>query len=170
MGKIDIGEQPRGSSLEGCFPVRAPVWWGRRGEVRCETGLAGVSGRFVVLRHRKNFKSIEGFLARILRAPHHLSRPLDEMNSLLWELADGHRTFEEIVRTMDEVFGEQVAPAFERCEAALKQLGERGFILFSRCEFEDAWLTGPGIDPEGEIEDVQGVDIVPIEGDMVNWG
>lgn len=168
MGGVKVGESAHESSLSGCFPVRAPVWWGRRGEVLHASDLSGVSGRFVVLRHRKNFKRFEGFLARVLRAPNYLTRPLDEMNSMLWELSDGHRSFEEIIDLMDSVFAEKVAPAAERCEAALRLLGERGFILFSKCEFEDAWLTGPGIDPEGMFSEVEGIDTEPIEGDMVD--
>ena len=85
------------SSLAGSFPIRAPVWWGRRGEPRPHPELPGVSGRFILLCHAKSFRRFEGILAKLLRAPKDLRRPLDEMNSLLWELSNGHRTFEEIV-------------------------------------------------------------------------
>lgn len=158
LGEIKSSGEERESSLSGCFPVRAPVWWGRRGEPNITVEILGVSGRFIVLRHRKTFKRFERLLAKMLRAPSELRRPLDELNSLLWELSDGHRTFEEIVTLMDSAFAEKVAPASERTEAALRQLGERGFILFSKIEFDDSWDTGPGIDPEGVMSGIEGLD------------
>ncbi len=157
----------RESSLFGSYPVRAPVWWGRRGDESPHPDLPGVSGRYVIIIHRKSFRRIEKILAKLLKAPRELRRPLDDLNSLLWELCDGHRTFEDIVSLMDSTFNEKVAPARERTEAALRHLGERGFILFSRSEFEGAWPTGPGIDPEGIIEHKQGIDSNPIKGDVV---
>jgi hypothetical protein len=167
MAKIEVDGGVSDSSLSGAYPVRAPVWWGRRGEEFLSTELQGVSGRFVVLIHNKSFRRLEKILAKLLKAPRELRRPLDDMNSLLWELCNGHRTFEEIVVLMDEMFDEKVAPAPERTEAALRQLGERGFILFSRTEFEDVWPTGPGIDPEGIIQPKEGIDSEPIDGDVV---
>jgi len=167
MGNVDGSGDERESSLSGSYPVRAPVWWARRGEPNVDLQLPGVSGRFIVLRHHKTFKRLEGLLAKLLRAPSELRRPLDDMNSLLWELCDGHRTFEEIVDLMDKAFAEKVAPAAERTEAALRLLGERGFILFSKCDFQNAWLTGPGIDPEELLHDLDSLDTSPIEGDLV---
>ncbi len=167
MSELKGSGDERESSLAGSFPVRAPVWWGRRGESRPHPNLPGVSGRFILLCHSKSFRRFEGFLAKLLRAPRDLRRPLDEMNSLLWELSNGHRNFEEIVSLMDETFTEQIAPAAERTEAALRLLGERGFVLFSKTEFEDVWPTGPGIDPNGEIIQIDGVDTSTIDGDKI---
>lgn len=167
MSELKGSGEERESSLAGSYPIRAPVWWGRRGEPRPHPELPGVSGRFILLCHPKSFRRFEGFLAKLLHAPKELRRPLDEMNSLLWELSNGHRTFEEIVSLMDETFTEQVAPAVERTEAALRLLGERGFLLFSKTEFEDVWLTGPGIEPSGGIIHIDGVDTSAIEGDEV---
>ena len=78
------------------YPCRVPVWWGRHGSVEQDSELIGVSGRLVTLRIAKNFKRYERWLAKILRAPKELRRPLDRMNSVLWELCDGSRTFEAI--------------------------------------------------------------------------
>ena len=167
MSEVKGSGEDRESSLVGSFPIRAPVWWGRRGDSRPHPELPGVSGRFILLCHPKSFRRFEGMLAKLLRAPKDLRRPLDEMNSLLWELSNGHRTFEEIVEIMDETFTEQIAPAPERTEAALRLLGERGFLLFSKTEFEDVWLTGPGINPSGEIIKINGVDTSPIDGDKI---
>lgn len=167
MSELKSSGDERESSLAGSFPIRAPVWWGRRGDSRPHPDLPGVSGRFILLCHAKSFRRFEGILAKLLKAPKYLRRPLDEMNSLLWELSNGHRTFEEIVSLMDETFTEQIAPAAERTEAALRLLGERGFVLFSKTEFEDVWLTGPGIDPNGETIHIDGVDTSPIDGDKI---
>ena len=167
LAKINTEIDERDSTLFGSYPVRAPVWWGRRGDENTHPNLPGVSGRFVILIHNKSFRRFENILAKLLRAPRELRRPLDDMNSLLWELCNGHRTFEEIVSLMDETFDEKVAPASERTEAALRHLGERGFILFSRSEFENAWPTGPGIDPDGKITSKDGIDSEPIDGDVV---
>ncbi|MBS72539.1 MAG: hypothetical protein CMO20_06300 [Thermoplasmata archaeon] len=167
MSSIELGDESYLSPLAGSYPVRAPVWWGRRGESTNNLNLPGVSGRFVVLVHKKTFKRLEKILAKILRAPSQLRRPLDEMNSLLWELCDGRRSFESIVSLMDETFEEQIAPVTERTEAALRQLGERGFIIFSHSKFEYAWPTGPGIDPNGELDKIDGIDSNPIDGDEI---
>jgi hypothetical protein len=166
-GSLTMDDGPRDSSLAGVFPVRAPVWWARCGEAGPHPELPGVTGRFVVLRHTKSFRKFEGFLAKIMRAPRELRRPLDDLNSLLWELCDGHRPFEEICSLMDGAYGEKVAPAAERTEAALRQLGERGFLMFAHEPFEDAWLTGPGIDPDGGLGPAKDLDSQPVDGDTV---
>lgn len=170
MAEIDSlveDDTPGENSLAGAFPVRAPVWWARCGEAGAHPDLPGVTGRFIVLRHRKSFRRFEGFLARLMKAPNELRRPLDDLNSLLWELCNGHRNFEEICGYMDDAFDEKVAPAAERTEAALRQLGERGFLMFSHEPFEDAWLTGPGIDPEGGLGPAKDLDSEPVAGDDV---
>ena len=101
------------------YPCRTPVWWARVGPVAKDPNLPGVSGRRVVLRIPKQFGRIEGWFANLLRAPREIRRPLDQMNSLLWELSDGSRTFGEICRVMDEVFREEIAPVMQRTAAAI---------------------------------------------------
>ena len=167
MGELVGDDSARESTMAGAFPVRAPVWWARCGETGPHPDLPGVTGRFVVLRHRKTFGRLEGLLARFLKAPSELRRPLDDLNSLLWELCDGHRDFEEICGYLDDAFDEKVAPVAERCEAALRQLGERGFLMFSKEPFENAWLTGPGIDHEECLGPANDLDSEPVHGDIV---
>ena len=159
-----------GGVLEGAWPVRLPVWWARRGEAGPHPDGPGVSGRFIVLRHPKQFLRFEGILARILKGPKELRRTLDDMNSLLWELCDGHRDFEEICVHLNETFHERIDPAAERAEAALRQLNTLGFLAFSRVEFKDYWPTGPGIDPSGELEATRdpALDSTPIAGDRMD--
>ena len=115
--------------LEGAYPVRLPVWWGRRGAAGPHPELKGVTGRFIVIRHPKKFKWFEGILAKLLRAPKELRRPLDDMNSLLWELCDGTRNFEEICSYLDTTFHERIAPVEERTAAAITRLNQLGLIV-----------------------------------------
>jgi len=138
--------------LEGSFPVRLPVWWGRRGAAGPHPDLEGVTGRFIVIRHPKKFKRFEGLLAKIMRAPKELRRPLDDMNSLLWELCDGSRTFDEICMLLDSTFHERIAPVKDRTAAAITRLNQLGLIGLSHKRFDGEWDSGPGIDPSGELE------------------
>ncbi|MED5486475.1 MAG: hypothetical protein VYB40_02070 [Candidatus Thermoplasmatota archaeon] len=137
--------------LEGSYPVRIPVWWGRRGVPGPHPDVEGVSGKFIVIRHPKSFRKIESFLARILRAPKELRRPLDDLNSVLWELCDGKRTFEEICDLMDCTFHERIAPVRERTSSAIVRFNQLGLIGLSKRPFDDEWDIGPGIDPTGEL-------------------
>ena len=94
----------------------------------------------------------EGVLAKIMRAPKELRRPLDDMNSLLWELCDGSRTFEEICMLLDSTFHERIAPVKDRTAAAITRLNQLGLIGLSHKRFDGEWDSGPGIDPSGELE------------------
>ncbi len=139
------------SELSGAYPVRLPVWWGRRGAAGPHPELPGISGRFIVIRHPKKFGRFEGFLAKIFRAPKELRRPLDDMNSLLWELCDGTRSFEELCDVMDTTFNERIAPVVERTEAALTRFNQLGLIGLSKSPYDGEWERGPGFDPSGEL-------------------
>ncbi len=139
------------SELEGAYPVRLPVWWGRRGAAGPHPEIEGVTGRFIVIRHPKKFGRFEGFIARIMRAPKELRRPLDDMNSLLWELCDGTRSYGEICQILDTTFNERIAPVGERTEAALTRFNQLGLIGLSKEPFCGDWERGPGHDPSGEL-------------------
>jgi hypothetical protein len=139
------------NELEGAYPIRLPVWWARRGAAGPHPELEGVTGRFIVIRHIKRFKRFEGLLARLLRAPKELRRPLDDLNSLLWELCDGTRSFEEICELMDSTFHERIAPVSERTTAALTRLNQLGLIVLSKDPYEGEWERGPGHDPSGDL-------------------
>ena len=139
------------SELSGAYPVRLPVWWGRRGAAGPHPELPEITGRFIVIRHPKKFRRFEGLLARMFRAPKELRRPLDDMNSLLWELCDGTRSFEEICDLMDSTFNERIAPVAERTTAALTRFNQLGLIGLSKRPFDGEWERGPGFDPSGEL-------------------
>ena len=114
---------PEDHPLNGLHPVRAPVWWGWKGGVgkRCDVEVH--TGRQVVLRIEKRFNRFERLLAKMLRAPNEVRRPLDSMNSLIWELSDGTRDFQTIVHHLNATFEEEATPVVERSTAAI-----RGFV------------------------------------------
>ncbi len=134
--------------LANKYPTRAPVWWARTGPVGKDPNLVGVSGRNIVLRIPKQFNRLEKFLARILRAPHEVRRPLDAMNSLLWELCDGSRTFSEVCHIMDDVFGEEVSPAIQRTSAAIALFQSTNLLLLLDDPLNERWRIGPGCVPD----------------------
>ncbi|MDP6907088.1 MAG: hypothetical protein QF440_06690 [Candidatus Thalassarchaeaceae archaeon] len=137
--------------LSNAYPVRLPVWWGRRGAAGPHPDLPGITGRFVVMRHPKKFRRLENIFAKIFRAPPELRRPLDDMNSLLWELCNGERTFEEICTILDSTFHERISPVKERTTASLIRMSNLGYIGLLREPFDGVWSIAPGQDPSGEL-------------------
>ena len=135
------------------YPCRTPVWWARTGEVNKDPTLRGVSGRRVILRIPKQFGRIEGKIASLLRAPTELRRPLDEMNSMLWELADGSRTFGEICHAMNDMFREEIAPVMQRTAAVIQQLKNNNLMLVLEAPLDACWFIGPGQTPEHQTLD-----------------
>ena len=141
------------SELKNIYPTRTPVWWARRGFVELNRNEPGVTGRLVVIRIWKESKNVKGFarifnllenlMFKITKGPKDLRRNLDDMNSLLWELCDGSRNFEEICKVMDEVFQEHISPVEERTAIALRQFESLGFLLMLKEKFDGSWPTGP---------------------------
>ena len=136
---------------QDAYPTRAPVWWGRRGPAGPHPEVVGCSGRLILIRHPKNLSRFESLIARITKAPNDLRRPLDDMNSLLWELVDGTRTLSEINSYMDSTFHERIAPAEERVEASISNMMSLGLVVVRTSPFNDEWSTSPLHDPSGEL-------------------
>ena len=113
-------------------------------------GDAAHSGRLVVLRIEKQFSKFERLLAKVLRAPAEVRRPLDAMNSLVWELSDGKHAFEEIVHAMDATFHEEAAPVVERVNLSLQKFRDLGLMRFGKDVFDGSWSTDPGRVPAGQ--------------------
>jgi hypothetical protein len=132
------------------YPTRLPVWWGRHGSPGPHPLERGVSGKLVTLRIEKKFNRLEAFIRKVLRGPRELKRPLDDLNSVIWELADGTRSVDEIVGLMDITFHEKVAPAKHRTEAALMQMQQIRIIAMLKEPFEKKWHIGPGQIPDGQ--------------------
>ena len=102
------------------IPTRLPVNWEYRGEPGIHPEIEGITGRNVVFLIEKQFTKFEKVLAKILRAPKIVKRPMHYTQSMLWELMDGTRTFEEICIVMDSLYHEDVAPVEERVKAYLE--------------------------------------------------
>ena len=96
------------------------------------------------------YNMLEELMFRMTKGPRILRRPLDEMNSLLWELCDGSRDFLEICDIMDRVFQEEIAPVKERTNAALMQFESLGFLKVLDEPFDGGWPIGPGTSPLGQ--------------------
>lgn len=151
-------------SLAQQYPCRVPVWWGRHGEIERDSSEIGVSGRLVTLRISKNFRRFEGLMAKILRAPKELRRPLDRMNSTLWELCDGSRTFTRICTEMNHLFKEEIAPVIARTAVALSLFQQHNLLLILNEPLDGRWSVGPGIIPENqELADLEEDSIYDIE-------
>jgi hypothetical protein len=157
--------------LAGKHPCRAPVWWARHGDVQKDPGQPGVSGRKVVLRIPKSFGRIESVFARLLRAPKEVRRPLDTMNSMVWELADGSRTFSEICHVLNELFAEDIAPVVHRTAAAIAVFQNQNLMLMLDEPLGQRWSVGPGRVPDHQsLEDPDpalGLDWNRIESDAL---
>ncbi len=115
-------------------PCRAPCEWslaerfGIQNEIMREFGI---SNRQVVIVIEKEFTFLENILARVLKAPRYLKRPLDKLNSALWELMDASRTFGEIVTIMEDCYSEDIVPANERCSLSLSRMVELNLVVIN---------------------------------------
>ena len=133
------------------YPTRAPVWWGRRGSPGPHPDSTGVTGKQVVIRISKSLSGFEALLSRILWAPKEVRRPMDDMNSVLWELMDGTNQFREICRLMDVTFHERISPADERVRASVNQLVSDGLAIVRQTPFNGEWNISSRYDPSGKL-------------------
>ena len=101
-------------------PVRLPVDWEYKGEPGIHPEIEGVTGRDVVLLIEKRFTKFERFLAKILKAPKIVRRTMHSTQSMLWELMDGVRNFNEICEIMESLYHEDIAPVEDRLKAYLE--------------------------------------------------
>ena len=114
------------------IPVRLPCEWTLSdsfGHDSIAIQSHGISNRQVVIVIEKDFSLVESFLARVLRAPKYLKRPLDKLNSALWELMDGSRSFGEIIEIMEECYNEEIVPANERCSSSINRFIELNLVI-----------------------------------------
>tara|TARA_Y100000766_G_scaffold274286_1_gene276132 strand:+ start:504 stop:857 length:354 start_codon:yes stop_codon:yes gene_type:complete len=107
----------------------------------------------VVLRIEKRFSRFERLLAKVFRAPKEVLRPLDPMNSLIWELADGNHDFQSIVQHLNDAFHEEATPVVERSTAAVRGFVALGVMKLLPASSTPSWSTDPGRVPEGQTID-----------------
>ena len=123
MGDDIMNLQIRTSSI----PNRVPCLW--------EYGISydtpnrtledyGIADKQVVIVIHKDFNRFEWLIARLTGAPRLLRRPLDRLNSALWDLIDGNRTLSEIIQIMEDCYEEEIIPARQRCSASISKLME----------------------------------------------
>ena len=137
------------------YPTRLPVWWCRTGESKSHPDLEGVTGKTVILRFEKKFGRIEKIAAKLFRAPKELRRPLLDKNSVLWELCNGKRTFEEICQHMSETYHEEVSPVVHRSQAGLQVFINLNVLRLVSDSSSVNWNTKPGhIPPNQQLDDV----------------
>ncbi len=136
--------------MYGKYPCRLPVWWGLFGDIGLDPEINNISGRKVILRIEKRFNRLENLLAKIFRAPKEIRRPLDEKNSMLWQLCDGTRKFEEICEILDALFHEDISPVIHRTAAGINLLKEKNLMTILDGEFTDKWPIGQGITPHNQ--------------------
>ena len=133
------------------YPTRAPVWWGRRGPAGPHPDESGCTGRLVLIRHPKKLSKFETIIAKITKAPNELRRPLDDMNSLLWELMNGSRNLGQINHLMDSTIHERIAPVEEREEASVTNLMSLGLAVVRMTPISGEWDTSPLHDPSESL-------------------
>ena len=117
------------------YPTRAPVKW--------HIIDNGQEGPYVVIVIEKQFGRLESIIAKILRAPAELRRPLDIMNSTLWELMDGKHSFEEIASEMDALYNEAIAPPEERCGSSIEKFVELNLAIIRTSPINGEWDVCP---------------------------
>ncbi len=117
------------------YPTRAPVKW--------HIIDNGQEGPYVVIVIEKQFGRLESIIAKILRAPAELRRPLDIMNSTLWELMDGKHSFEEIASEMDARYNEAIAPSEERCGSSIEKFVELNLAIIRTSPINGEWDVYP---------------------------
>ena len=113
------------------IPIRIPCMW--------EHGISygtpdriledhGISGKQVVIFIEKDFTRLERLLSKLTGAPRLLRRPLDRLNSALWDLIDGNRPLSQIIQIMEDCYDEDIIPARQRCSASISQLIELNLV------------------------------------------
>ena len=127
MGDNLMSLQIRSDSV----PIRLPCHW-EHGISYGTTNSAledyGISDKQVVIVIEKDFNRLERLLARLTRAPSILRRPLDRLNSALWDLIDGNRTLSQIIHIMEDCYEEEIIPARHRCSASISKLIELNLV------------------------------------------
>ena len=114
------------------YPCRLPVWWGHYGEIGAHPNLPKISGKKVVLRIEKDLTDLNDYWLGYSRHLKKLDAHSDEKNSLLWQLADGTRKFENICSILDSVFNEDISPVIDRTFAGINLLKSKNLMTVSK--------------------------------------
>ena len=86
----------------------------------------------------------------MFRAPREIRRPLDVKNSMLWQLCDGTRKFEDICEILDGLFHEDIAPVIHRTAAGINLLKEKNLMTILNDQFTGKWSIAKGVTPSNQ--------------------
>ena len=134
----------------GLYPCRLPVWWGYYGGEGVHPSIRGINGKSVVLRIEKRFNRIERLMAKLFRAPREVRRPLDGKNSMLWQLCDGTRNFQEVCTVLDSLYHEDISPVIDRTTAGINLLKSKNLMTVLSEPFTGKWAIDSGITPNNQ--------------------
>tara|TARA_B100000214_G_C23929624_1_gene610095 strand:+ start:139 stop:531 length:393 start_codon:yes stop_codon:yes gene_type:complete len=112
-------------------PIRVPCIWEEGISYGTPNGTFrdhGITDKQIVIVIEKDYTRLEKLLARFTRAPKVLRRPLDRLNSALWDLIDGNRTLLQIIQIMEECYEEEIIPARQRCSASISKFIELNLV------------------------------------------
>lgn len=115
-------------------PIRADIDWEFFGPSGPHPDIDGVCGKRVRIIQAKNLTRLERIIAGIVKGPETVKRELDDLNSLLWELMDGSRTFDEICFLMEHNFHERILPTRERVLSSIDQMVSLGYVSILQAE------------------------------------
>ena len=136
--------------LAGLYPCRLPVWWGFYGGEGVHPNIRGINGKSVVLRIEKRFNKIERIMAKLFRAPREVRRPLDVKNSMLWQLCDGTRNFQQVCTVLDSLYHEDISPVIDRTAAGINLLKSKNLMTVLTEPFTGKWVIDSGITPDNQ--------------------
>ena len=136
--------------LAGLYPCRLPVWWGFYGGEGVHPNIRGINGKSVVLRIEKRFNKIERIMAKLFRAPREVRRPLDVKNSMLWQLCDGTRNFQQVCTVLDSLYHEDISPVIDRTAAGINLLKSKNLMTVLTEPFTGKWAIDSGITPDNQ--------------------
>ena len=77
-------------------------------------------------------------------------RPLDVKNSMLWQLCDGSRTFEQVCTVLDSLFHEEISPVIDRTAAGINLLKSKNLMTLLSDSFTGKWMIDSGIVPNNQ--------------------
>ena len=129
-----------------CFPTRSPVEWHTIGETGPHPQIGGITGKHVIIVIDKQTSGLEGMVSKLFGAPRKLKRPLDDLNSLFWELMDGSRDLKTITKIMDSTFHERIAPVSDRLSASLVKFLDLNLVVLLDSEFDNNWDISSNMD------------------------
>ncbi len=83
-------------------------------------------GHVVVIKENKGF--YDKLAQKLFFSPEKSRISLEEKGSYIWQLIDGKKTVYEIGKKLDEKFGEDASPLYERLCEYIQSLSSIGFI------------------------------------------